>query len=96
MGFINWLIMRIKSKQAAKIGGGLLGGGSVFGIVPYLHGDISADIAQAEERSKKYAEIKYESTQTEIEVLKDGQKLILRAIEKLDDRVYRLNQKNNP
>ena len=79
-------------KKKAKIGGGLAGICSVVGAILLIQSDISNEIAQAEERSKEFTKVTYQTTHNEIETLRGGQEKILKAIEKLDDRIYDLNK----
>lgn len=78
-------------KTTAKAGGAVIGGGSFLTFILWLHGDIKSEIANAEERSKKYTDSKIGTVESNVQHLKAGQSEIKTILLRLDDRLYKLN-----
>ena len=86
------MVLELIRKKAVKTGAGIAGGSGVLFLIFGLHSDIKIDIAHAEERSKEHAKMLTETASelanVKLKNLENGQKTILRAIEKLDKRSY--------
>lgn len=67
---VDWLKNKIKTKTA-KVGGGVVGGGSVLAVIFFLHGNLTGEIEKAEARSKEHIDLKLEPFKVEVKNLKE-------------------------
>ena len=71
--------------KAVKIGSGIFGGGGLLAFI--------FTVANAKEASlKEYVDLKDQTIQSEIRNLSKGQDKIMRVLEKIDKRIYKLNE----
>jgi len=75
----------MKSK-GLKIGGGLIGGSGIVAV--FLNFVNGKDVAM-----KEYVNLKNDTVIEKVENLKHGQDLILKTLNKIDDRLYKLKTK---
>ena len=82
-----------KKELAAKFGAGIGGASGILFIVFFLHSDLQLDIKSAEASSKEYADNKDDLIKQDLNHLKGGQFEIKEALQKIDDKLYRLKER---
>ena len=83
---MHLLLEYIMKSKGLKIGGGLIGGSGIVAV--FLNFVNGKDVAM-----KEYVNLKNDTVIEKVENLKHGQDLILKTLNKIDDRLYKLKTK---
>ena len=85
-------VMNWSAKSKTMIGGSMLGGGSVIGIIFGLLASMDSKIEASDHIMKEYVDLKNKTVETRVDGVENGQKDIKTLLNKIDNRLYEMQQ----
>jgi len=86
---LTWLF----TTKAGKVGTGTVGTGALIAMLVQANAAVDRKIERVEKSTKVYINLKHENVLIKVKGLEKGQESMLKLLETIDKRIYKLNER---